>query len=43
MVENILADLANAHGLRTAVLRYFNASGADPEGELGENHQPKPT
>lgn len=41
MVENILADLATAHGLRAVVLRYFNASGADPEGELGENHQPE--
>lgn len=41
MVENILADQAAAKGLRVAVLRYFNASGADPEGELGENHQPE--
>lgn len=41
MVENILADLTAAHGLRVATLRYFNASGADPERELGENHQPE--
>ncbi|MFV3131470.1 UDP-glucose 4-epimerase GalE [Niveispirillum sp. KHB5.9] len=41
MVEDILADLAAAHGLRAVMLRYFNASGADPDGELGENHQPE--
>lgn len=38
-VEAILADLAVAHGLRYAALRYFNAAGADPDGELGENHR----
>ena len=41
MVEQILADAAAAHGLRYAALRYFNAAGADPDGELGENHQPE--
>jgi UDP-glucose-4-epimerase GalE len=41
MVEEILADVAAAHGLRYAALRYFNAAGADPDGELGENHQPE--
>jgi UDP-arabinose 4-epimerase len=30
-----------AHGLRWAALRYFNAAGADPEGELGEEHDPE--
>lgn len=39
--ERILADAAAAHGLRYAALRYFNAAGADPEGELGENHRPE--
>jgi len=41
MVERMLADVATAHGLRYAALRYFNASGADPAGGLGECHQPE--
>ena len=41
MVERILADAANAHGLRWAALRYFNAAGADPDGGIGECHQPE--
>ncbi|MCL6607067.1 MAG: UDP-glucose 4-epimerase GalE [Geminicoccaceae bacterium] len=41
-VERLLADAAMAHGLRFAALRYFNAAGADPEGELGE-HRPVET
>jgi UDP-arabinose 4-epimerase len=41
MVEQILADYAAAYGLRFAALRYFNAAGADPEGELGERHEPE--
>ena len=40
MVERILADLS-ALGLRSAALRYFNAAGADPEGEIGEAHEPE--
>jgi len=36
MVERILADHAMAYGLRYAALRYFNAAGADPDGEIGE-------
>jgi UDP-glucose-4-epimerase GalE len=40
-VERILADLETSHGLRWAALRYFNAAGADPEGELGECHDPE--
>jgi UDP-arabinose 4-epimerase len=39
--EQILADAHNAHGLRIAMLRYFNAAGADPEGELVERHNPE--
>ena len=39
--EAMIADVAAAHGLSTAVLRYFNASGADPDGEIGERHQPE--
>jgi UDP-glucose 4-epimerase len=35
MVEEMLADYDQAYGLRSVCLRYFNAAGADPEGELG--------
>ncbi|MEM7169310.1 MAG: UDP-glucose 4-epimerase GalE [Pseudomonadota bacterium] len=41
MVEQVLADHAHAHGTSYAALRYFNASGADPEGEIGECHDPE--
>jgi UDP-glucose-4-epimerase GalE len=41
MVEQMLADSAAATGLAGAILRYFNASGADPDGELGEAHDPE--
>ncbi len=41
MVERILADLDRAHGLRYVTLRYFNAAGADPDGTLGEMHDPE--
>lgn len=40
MVEQILADFSHAYELDYTALRYFNASGGDPEGELGETHQP---
>jgi UDP-arabinose 4-epimerase len=39
--EQMLDDYAHAYGLRFAALRYFNASGADPEGELNEWHDPE--
>ncbi len=41
MMENILDDLDSANGLRSVCLRYFNAAGADPDGELGEDHDPE--
>jgi len=41
MVENILDDLDRSHALRSVCLRYFNAAGADPDGELGEDHSPE--
>jgi UDP-glucose 4-epimerase len=41
MVEHILADYDRAYGLKSVCLRYFNAAGADPEGELGERHNPE--
>ena len=40
-VEYMLQACAAAHGLRWISLRYFNAAGADPDGELGENHDPE--
>jgi UDP-arabinose 4-epimerase len=41
MVERALAWHQRAHGLGYAALRYFNAAGADPEGEAGERHDPE--
>ena len=41
MVERILADAATAYGLRSVALRYFNAAGASPDGEIGEAHDPE--
>ena len=41
MVERILQDYQKAYGLEYVVLRYFNAAGADPEGEIGESHNPE--
>ena len=41
MVEQVLADYERAYGLRSVCLRYFNAAGADPEGQLGERHEPE--
>jgi UDP-arabinose 4-epimerase len=41
VVERMLADCAAAHGLSWCALRYFNAAGTDPEGELGEDHDPE--
>lgn len=41
MVEQVLADYAAAYGLRHVSLRYFNAAGADPDGEIGEEHDPE--
>lgn len=41
MVERMIGDFAGAHGLRAISLRYFNAAGADPDGEIGEDHSPE--
>jgi len=41
MVERLLHWYGSIYGLRWAALRYFNAAGADPDGELGENHDPE--
>jgi len=39
--ERLIAASAGAYGLQTVALRYFNACGADPEGEIGEAHYPE--
>ena len=41
MVEEIVKDFTQAYGLSAVVFRYFNAAGADPQGRLGEDHQPE--
>jgi UDP-arabinose 4-epimerase len=41
MVEQMLADYATSDDLRWVALRYFNAAGADPDGEIGEDHDPE--
>jgi len=41
LIEQAMQDYGRAYGLRSAALRYFNASGADPDGELGERHDPE--
>lgn len=41
MVERLLHWFGEAYGLQWVALRYFNAAGADPDGQLGENHEPE--
>jgi UDP-glucose 4-epimerase len=41
MVETLLEWFDSIHGIRSVCLRYFNASGADPKGRAGENHDPE--
>lgn len=41
MMEQIMADYDKAYGLKFAALRYFNAAGADAQGQLGESHNPE--
>lgn len=41
MIEQVLRDYAQAYELRSIVLRYFNAAGSDPDGEIGEDHTPE--
>ncbi len=41
MVEEILQDVAKSSDLQFAILRYFNAAGADPKGRLREKHEPE--
>ncbi len=41
MIEQIIRDYTDAYGLHAVIFRYFNACGADPELEIGENHVPE--
>lgn len=41
VIEQALADYAAAYGLGYAALRYFNAAGAHPDGDIGEDHDPE--
>ncbi|MEM9924769.1 MAG: UDP-glucose 4-epimerase GalE [Cyanobacteria bacterium P01_D01_bin.50] len=41
MVERILSDFNDAYDFKSVRFRYFNAAGADPEGKLGEDHNPE--
>jgi len=40
-IERMLEDFGAAYGLRSIRLRYFNAAGCDPDGEIGEDHDPE--
>jgi UDP-arabinose 4-epimerase len=42
MVEKLLRWYGSCYGLSWTALRYFNAAGADPDGEIGEEHDPEP-
>ncbi len=41
IVEKILQDFDQAYNLKSVIFRYFNAAGADPNNQLGEDHQPE--
>ena len=41
IVEKMLRDFDSVYGMKSVSLRYFNAAGADPEGETGEDHTPE--
>ncbi|MBV0913576.1 UDP-glucose 4-epimerase GalE [Anianabacter salinae] len=40
-IEDMLANFGQSYGLNAVIFRYFNVAGADPEGEVGEFHQPE--
>lgn len=40
-IEDMLRDFGTSHGLNSVIFRYFNVAGADPDGEVGEFHQPE--
>ncbi|MFB2563167.1 UDP-glucose 4-epimerase GalE [Rhizobium sp. IMFF44] len=41
MIERMVEDFSRARGLNAVMLRYFNAAGCDPDGEIGERHEPE--
>ncbi len=41
VVEHMLRDFDRAYGLKSVAFRYFNAAGADPDGRVGEDHEPE--
>ncbi|MFS8047608.1 UDP-glucose 4-epimerase GalE [Rhizobium sp. BR 314] len=41
MIERMVEDFSRARGLNAVMLRYFNAAGCDPAGEIGERHEPE--
>jgi UDP-arabinose 4-epimerase len=41
IIERMLEDYGRAYGMASVSLRYFNAAGCDPEGEIGERHEPE--
>lgn len=41
VIEHALTDYAHAYGFGAAALRYFNAAGASPDGDIGEDHEPE--
>jgi UDP-arabinose 4-epimerase len=41
IIERMLEDYGSAYGMASVSLRYFNAAGCDPEGEIGERHEPE--
>lgn len=40
-IEDMLANFGESHGLKHVIFRYFNVAGADPDGEIGEQHRPE--
>lgn len=40
-IEEMLRDFGNSNGLRHVIFRYFNVAGADPDGDVGEHHDPE--
>ncbi|MEX0346891.1 MAG: UDP-glucose 4-epimerase GalE [Rhizobiaceae bacterium] len=41
VVERIMRDFGRSHSLQSIALRYFNAAGSDPDGDIGEDHDPE--
>ena len=40
-IEKLLIKYSEVYGLSSIIFRYFNAAGADPNGDIGENHFPE--